>query len=93
MNDFWLPCTVGPGQFPTESAVSGHQHGGKLFSLFAPRRMVKEDGKGGGWVRVSLVDERDGLALVRLPAQTFENGQHVTVARTSLSPLAAGAVA
>jgi hypothetical protein len=77
----WLPCSVSPGQFPSEYAVAGVQHNGKPFSLFAPRAMVlappSEEGQ--GLVRVEVVGRRDDLVLVRLPAETFENGQYVTV--------------
>jgi hypothetical protein len=84
----WLACSISPGQFPTEFAVAGTQHNGVPFSLFAPAEvLVAPSGtaEGAGFVRVAVVDRRNGLALVRLPAQTFENGHHVTVRETELS--------
>lgn len=87
MNARWLACTISPGQFPTEYAVSGTQQDGTPYSLFAPADAVAPpDGaaEGPGHVRVQLVDRRAGLALVRLPAQTFENGFHVTVSESDL---------
>ena len=32
-----------------------------------------------GWLSVEVLDREDALLLVRLPGQTFENGQTVTV--------------
>ncbi len=86
METKWLPCSVSPGQFPTEYAVSGMQYNGKGFSLFAPQETVvpPPSGEGEGLVQVEVVDRRGELALVRLPAQSFENGQHVTVSGKTL---------
>jgi hypothetical protein len=84
----WLMCSISPGQFPTEYAVSGTQYNGAPFSLFASgESVVPPVGaiEGLGAVRVQVIDRRDGLALVRLPAQTFENGHHVTVSESELS--------
>ncbi len=84
METKWLPCSVSPGQFPSEYAVSGTQYNGKGFSLFAPREMVRSVAPAAdGWVQVQVVDRKGDLALVRLPAESFENGQYVTV-QTSL---------
>jgi hypothetical protein len=77
----WLNCSISPGQFPSEYAISGVQHNGKPFSLFAPldRVFVSEADENDGAIQVELLDRKGDLALVRLPAETFENGQHVTV--------------
>lgn len=88
METKWLACSISPGQFPTEFAVAGTQYNGVPFSLFAPKDAVSApDGATEGWgaVRVTVIDRRGGLALVRLPAQTFENGHHVTVSESELS--------
>ncbi len=81
METKWLPCSVSPGQFPNEYAVSGTQFNGTGFSLFAPLETVvaPPSGEGEALLKAEVVDRRGDLALVRLPAQTFENGQHVTV--------------
>jgi hypothetical protein len=81
MEQMWLACSVSSGQFPSEYAVSGIQHNGKSFSLFAPRETVSAPlaGEGPGLMHVEVVDRKGDLVLVRLPAQTFENGQYVTV--------------
>lgn len=88
MEQMWLSCTVSPGQFPTEFAVSGRQFNGKSFSLFAPRESVHppvagDDGP--GTVMVEVVERKGELALVKLPAQTFENGSLVTVKAIELT--------
>ena len=86
METKWLPCSVSYGQFPNEYAVAGTQYNEKGFSLFAPKETVSapNSGEGEGLIEVEVVDRRGELALVRLPAQTFENGQHVTVNATTL---------
>ena len=86
MDTLWLSCSVGPGQFPSEYAVAGRQHDGKCFSLFAPRETVSlpTPAAGEGLLRVQVVGRKDELVLVRLPAETLENGQYVTVAAGQL---------
>jgi hypothetical protein len=80
METQWLPCSVSRGQFPSEYAVAGTQFNGKGFSLFAPREVVQSvTPAGDGWMQVDVVDRKGDLALIRLPAQTFENGQYITV--------------
>jgi len=89
METKWLPCSVSPGQFPSEYAVSGVQHNGRPFSLFAPLATVSSvtPGSAEGLLQVEIVDRKGDLVLVRLPAQTFENGQYVTVKAAQLQPL------
>jgi hypothetical protein len=84
----WLVTTVGPGQFPAEYAVGGMQYNGKPFSLFAPAEAVQppQGGSGQGLLRVQVVERKGDLALVKLPAQTFENGQYITVNVSELRP-------
>jgi hypothetical protein len=88
MDTKWLSCSVSPGQFPGEYAVAGVQHNGKPFSLFAPQEAVSAppSGEGTGLMHVEVVDRRGDLVLVRLPAQTFENGQYITVNAKALQP-------
>ena len=88
MEQKWLACSISPGQFPTEYAVAGTQYNGEPFSLFASGEVVIPPvgaTEGPGLLRVVVVDRRDGLALVRLPAQTFETGRHVSVSEAELS--------
>ncbi len=84
----WLVSTIGPGQFPTEYAVGGMQYNNKPFSLFAPADAVQapSGGEGPGLVSVEVIDRKGDLVLVRLPAQTLENGQYVTVKASDLRP-------
>lgn len=81
METTWVPCSVSLGQFPNEYAVSGTQYNGKTFSLFAPRDAVHlaTPDAVDGFLQVQVVDRKNDLVLIRLPAQTFENGQYVTV--------------
>jgi hypothetical protein len=82
----WLKCRVSAGQFPNEYAVSGEQYNGLPYSLFAPSESVvaPEIGEGEGQIRVEILDKKAHLALVRLPAETFENGQLITVSAAEL---------
>jgi hypothetical protein len=82
----WLLCSVTLGQFPSEYAISGVQYNGRSFSLFAPRETVllTAPDKAEGLVEVQVMDNKEDLVLVRLPAHTFENGQYVTVRASEL---------
>ncbi len=79
-----LRCTVAPGQFTGEYAVSATQSNGDGFSLFVDEDLVdweprQVDGRGEGWLRVEVVDRRGDQALIRLPGPSLEGGQFVTV--------------
>ena len=86
--EMWLNCTITPGQFSGEYAVEGQLHNGVGFSLFASnedlecRAFPTGADREAAFIRVQVLDQRDGLALVQLPQQTLENGNTVTV-RTS----------
>ena len=80
----WLKCEVAPGQFTGEYAAIGHQFDGKQFSLFVPEEYVDFDElpAEGGRVPARLLVEvwqQGELIVIRLPRQTLENGQFVTV--------------
>ena len=83
--DALLRCQVSPGMFSGEVAVRGMTAGGSEFSLFVPEAFVEPnlsvvgDQAVDGWVRVEVLLREGALILVRLPGQTFENGQTVTV--------------
>ena len=80
-----LRCYVSPGMFSGEAAVRGKTAGGSKFSLFVSEAFVEPnlsaagDQTVEGWVRVEVIAREGALILVRLPGQTFENGQTVTV--------------
>jgi hypothetical protein len=79
-----LRCTVAPGQFTGEYAVSASQSNGEDFSLFMDENLVDWDrsgagGRGEGWLRVEVIDHKGDKALVRLPSPSLEGGQFVTV--------------
>jgi hypothetical protein len=82
-----LRCNVGPGQFTGEYAVSAAQSNGSPFSLFVDEDFVdREDGTGNGWLCVDIVSRRGDDALIKLPAQSLEGGQFVTVKSEQLRP-------
>lgn len=80
-----LRCQVNRGMFSGEVAVRGKTAGGTEFSLFVPEDFVEAnrpttgDQTVDGWIRVDVLAREGALILVRLPGQTFENGQTVTV--------------
>ena len=84
----WLSVAASPGQFPGEFAVGGLQYNNKPFSLFAPAEAVAipPGSEGHGRLLVDLVEKKGDLALIRLPAQTLENGQYITVKTSELQP-------
>src|SRR5437764_12816082 len=83
--DHWLCCTITPGQFSSEYAVSGQQSNGTGFSLFVPHEYVACDRvpttqqPAEGWLRIEVWDRKGDRVIVRLPRPTLENGQFVTV--------------
>jgi hypothetical protein len=80
-----LKCKISPGQFTDEYAVSGEMFDGEGFSLFAYKEDLEcsefPEGKTTvpGLIRVQILDEEEGLMLVRLPQRALENGDTVTV--------------
>src|SRR4051812_47907446 len=96
----WLRCTITPGQFSDEYAVSAVDHRGAGFSLFAPGSSIRfksapvlNEGPIDGEIRVAILDRKDALRLVRLPARTMENGDSITVLASQLLPDSEYAVA
>lgn len=83
--EYWLRCNVTPGQFSGEFAVAGRLFDGTGFSLFAPTDTVEtdespsEDRSVDGWIRVEKLECKKQLCLLRLPRETLENGQYITV--------------
>ena len=87
MEPFRLKCTVTTGQFTGEYAVSATQADGSPFSLFVDEDSVDRDnGTGEGWVSVDLISRKGDNALIRLPAQSLEGSQFVTVKSLQLMP-------
>ncbi|WP_339910040.1 hypothetical protein [Symmachiella dynata] len=88
----WLSCQVSPGQFSGELSVKGDTFDSEGFSLFSQREfVVYAEGEAppvNGWIEVAVLDTRDGLALVKLPGQTLENGTTITVSESELSTTA-----
>ena len=86
-----LRCAVAPGQFTGEYAVSATQSNGEGFSLFVDEDLVDweqppdPEGRGEGWLRVDVIDRKGDEALIKLPAQSLEGGQFVTVQADQLA--------
>ncbi len=81
----WLLCTITPGQFSSEYVASGSQASGREFSLFVPSSAVRvehqptRDVSVPGKMRVELWGRKGDLLLVRLPRQTIDGQEYVTV--------------
>ena len=77
----FLRCQVSRGMFSGEVAVRGKTANGPEFSLFVPVELVEVDLSATateaveGWLRVEVLAREGALILIRLPGQTFENGQ------------------
>jgi hypothetical protein len=88
--EHWLRCSVYPGQFSVEYAVTVRQSDGMDVSLFVPQGLVEVEGIPAsnqplsGLIRVDLVEKQGELVLVHLPRQTLENGQYITVQANQL---------
>lgn len=83
-----LRCSVSPGQFTGEYAVSASQSNGELFSLFVDEELVDTESRehpGEGWLRVAILESRGNDVLIMLPAPSLEGGQFVTVPSNQLS--------
>ena len=82
-----LKCKVAAGQFSGEYAVSSTQSDGSTFSLFVDEDSVDRDnGTGEGCLFVYLISRKGDDALIRLPAQSLEGSQFVTVKSSQLRP-------
>jgi hypothetical protein len=83
--DALLRCQVGPGMFSGEVAVRSRTADGTEFSLFVSDDFVEydetlpADGSVDGWLCVEVLAREGASLLVRLPGQTFDNGQTATV--------------
>ncbi len=85
-----LQYTVTPGQFSSEYTVIGRQADGRVFSFFVPQEDVECARRPNlgeaveGWVRVQVCQHVGHRAIVRLPRESFESGQYVTVEESQL---------
>ncbi len=82
----WLRCSIGPGQFSHEFAVSGATADGKGFSLFLPKDLVETDDEkaSAGWIQVEEVgrNKNTDQVLVKFPRPAIEvagSGLFITV--------------
>jgi len=82
MSEAWLKCTVSKGMFPDEVGVSFKSITGEEISLFCFKDFV--DGSAGK-IRVKVVDEQEGYALVRLPVESLNGLRVVQVSDRDLS--------
>lgn len=86
MKTGFLRCDISEGQFTDEYAVDGKAYNDESFSLFAGKSDLRcdrfPDRQGDvveGGITVDILDEQEGLMLVKLPKRTLENGDVFTV--------------
>jgi hypothetical protein len=88
-----IRCSVNPGQFSAEYAVTVQAFNGKTYSLFASRQDVEcdfpptEDQSVEGWLSVQPIKHNNKLFLVQLPQSTLENGRFISVSSDQLRSL------
>lgn len=86
----WLRVIASKGQFSDEVAIRGADYNGEQFSFFAQDDFVQvvgdiNSGSADAFLRVTRLDQKDDLVLIRLPGQTFGNGSTITVMERDLS--------
>lgn len=77
----FVRASVTEGMFPQERSVSLRLADGKEVGLFAHETSVRASS-----VRVELLDESGGRALVRLPGDVYGAGNIVTVNSADVLP-------
>ncbi|MCA9156367.1 MAG: hypothetical protein KDA38_16355 [Planctomycetales bacterium] len=81
----WMRCKASNGQFENEVAVSGTEHDGEPFSMFADRKFVEsscllsDEEQVEALLQVEEIAREGQLVMVRLPGQTLANGHTITV--------------
>lgn len=82
-----VPCKVSLGMFRHERIVRLALPDGQTLSLFVDESQVEvprelEPGEEvDGFVKVAIVEENDGYAIIDLPQQSFTRGPRVSVPR------------
>jgi hypothetical protein len=79
-----LTCDISDGMFPTEKLVSFTTYSGEQVQLFAPEGLIR-DGK----LEVSIIQQQDTLALVRLPVGSTNSPLTVVVSADKLKSMVA----
>ena len=78
---FLLKSELLPGPFPEEYIATVIDHLGQHRTLIVPDDTVQ-----GEAILVRLIDQGDGIALVRLPAQLLDAGWMLSVPQSHLEP-------
>ena len=79
-----LACDISDGMFPTERLVSFTTYSGEQIQLFAPEGLIKD-----GRLEVSIIEQKDMLALVRLPSGSTNSPPTVVVSADKLKNMVA----
>ena len=76
-----LKSELSPGMFANERLATVRDHEGREHALFVPDFKIR-----GNAILVRLVDEADGVALVRLPGEALATGRTLSVRQSQLEP-------
>jgi hypothetical protein len=80
-----ISCSIGPGMFSSERAISIELPGGRTVSAFVdrhdviPDRELKPGEEYQGHVKVSLVEVKNNSAIVDLPQPGLTEGPRLAV--------------
>lgn len=78
--DYGMRVTVSDGMFPNERAIVLTDYNGANYTLIVSADMISSDGV----IRVRVIDERGGLALIRLPGEALGTSSLISVQRSEL---------
>jgi len=79
----FLRGKVSKGMFPDELVLLLADHDGGPQALIVQSELVKQSGED-GLVEVQIVDQREGLALIRLPGELVTAGHVISVKESQL---------
>ena len=87
-----ISCSIGPGMFSSERAISIELPGGRMVSAFVdrhdviPDRELKPGEEYQGRVKVSLVELKNNSAIVDLPQPGLTQGPRLAIPKDYIEP-------
>lgn len=81
MKSILLQCTISDGLFPEERCASFPNANGETVDIFVPSNLLQD-----GCLEVALLEEGEGLALIRLPVYSATVTPCVVVKSNQIRP-------
>jgi hypothetical protein len=78
-----LICNVSEGMFPDERTVTFQASDGCRVELFVTKQRITPDNK----LEVTILEEKNGLSLIRLPAEPLNESAVLTVRSNMIKKL------